>query len=216
MTTVYLVRHSETFYDLKGEVKAHDALQLTNEKDILGVRGEKYAEKVAKESEFKNIDVVWASHFVRAMATAKYFAARNNTRVNIDARLGERWAGDVGSWGGRPKGYFEKQFYEEDYRYLQGESQRDVATRMREALFEIVKANLNKRILIVSHYTAITFLLKSLCDVTIGETIKQKTIKFNDKVIFEGDLGFCETFKLEFDDNLNLKSIVNIKNKKFK
>lgn len=210
MTTVYLVRHSETFYDLKGEVKADDALQLTNEKDILGVRGEKLAEQVSNMPEFKSIDVVWSSYFVRAMATAKYFAAKNNTKVNIDARFGERWAGDVGSWGGRPKDYFERQFYEEDYRYLKGESQKDVTKRMRDALLEVIKNYVNKRILIVSHYTAITFLLKSLCDVTIGESIKEKTIKFNNKIIFKGDLNFCETFKLEFDRELNLCSIYHI------
>ena len=36
-------------------------------------------------------------------------------------------------------------------------------------------------------------------------------IKFNGKIIFEGNLDYCETFKLEFDDNNKLINIENIK-----
>ena len=69
MTTVYLVRHSEPFRDLEGETKSRDSLLLINEKYILGVRGEKLAEKVANNPEFDNIDVVWVDNINESEVT---------------------------------------------------------------------------------------------------------------------------------------------------
>ena len=213
MTTVYLIRHSEPMKELEGDRKSQDSLQLYNEKYILGVRGEKLAEKVASDSEFDNIDIVWASNYVRAIGTAKYFAERNNIKVNIDDRFGERLQGVVLNWDERPKDFFERQFDDENYRFQNGENQKEVVERMREALFDVIKDNPHKRIVVVSHNTALTFLLKSMIDVKMGGSIKKLSFMFNNKVIFVGSLDYCETFKLEFDDNLNLCSILHIDKK---
>ena len=213
MTTVYLIRHSEPLRELEGVKKSQDSLQLSNEKYILGVRGEKLAEKIASDSEFDNIDVVWASNYARAIGTAKYFAEKNNTKVNVDDRFGERVQGVVSTWDERPKDYYERQFNDENYRFKNGENQKEVVKRMQEALFEVLQNNHGKRIVIVSHHTALTFLLKSLIDVEMGNSIKEKTFTFNNKVIFTGDLDFCETFKLEFDDDLKLCSALHIDKK---
>ena len=101
MTTVYLIRHSEGFRPLQGEFLTNDSVQLINEKSPLSVYGEELAKKVASNDEFKNIDVVWASNYVRSMSTAKYFAVNNNLMVNIDDRLGERIQG-IKSWDELP------------------------------------------------------------------------------------------------------------------
>ena len=37
----------------------------------------------------KNIDVIWSSNYVRAIATAKYIARENNIEINIDEKLKE-------------------------------------------------------------------------------------------------------------------------------
>lgn len=209
MTTVYLIRHSEPFRDLQGEMQSKDSLQVINEKYPLGVRGEKLAEQVANNEEFSNIDIVWTSNYVRAMSTAKYFANKNNLKVNVDDRFGERIQGIL-SWDELPKDYYERQFDDENYRFRNGECQREVVKRMREALFDVIRANKNKRVAIISHNTAITFLLKSLCEVTALKETKQLQFVFNNKVVYTGTLGFCETFKLEFDDSLNLCTISHI------
>ena len=209
MTTVYLVRHSEPFRDLEGETKSRDSLLLINEKYILGVRGEKLAEKVANNPEFDNIDVVWASNYVRAMSTAKYFAYRNNTRVNIDERFKEREQG-VLTWDELPKDYYINQLKDENYKFRDGECQKEVAQRMREALFDVVKNNNGKRIVIVSHNAALTFLLKTLCDVSLDESKKALRFSFNNELVYIGSLNYCETVKLEFDDQYNLCSLSHI------
>ena len=60
----------------------------------------------------------------------------------------------------------------------------------------------DKRIVIVSHGSAILWLLKQWCDVNL----KNKCITFNDKLIIYDNIFNCTTFKLEFDD----KQLVNL------
>ena len=67
---------------------------------------------------------------------------------------------------------------------------------------------LNKRIAIVSHATAIAFLLKKWCDIQIVDDKLRYT--FQNRILLDGYFNYCETFKLEFDDNNQLMNIENI------
>ena len=80
------------------------------------------------------------------MATAKYFAVNNNLKVNLDDRRRERIQG-ITTW----------EELSEDF----GESQIEVRKRMEEVFEEILNANKNKRVIIVNHSTATSFLLKN-------------------------------------------------------
>ena len=205
MTTVYLIRHSEGFKTLEGIYSTKDSIQLINEKSPLSVHGEELAKELASKKEFKNIDIVWSSNYVRAIGTAKYFATNNNLKVNIDDRIGERIQG-IKSWSELPQDFEEKQLIDETYKIGFGENQIEVRKRMEEVFNEILNNNHNKRIIIVSHATAISFLLKKWCIVKY-----QKPYIFNNKIFFDGKWNYLETFKLIFDDNNNLLSITNIK-----
>ena len=83
MTTVYLVRHSEPFKDHIGIEEVNESILFSNIKNPLSIKWEKLAEKISNNSEFNNLDVIWSSNYVRCMSTAKYFANRNNLKVNI-------------------------------------------------------------------------------------------------------------------------------------
>lgn len=205
MTTVYLVRHSEGFKTLQGIFNTNDSVQLINEKSPLSYNGEKLAEIIASNSEFKNIDTVWCSNYVRSMSTAKYFAINNNLKVNLDDRLKERIQG-ITSWEELPKDFGERQFKDETYKIGFGENQQEVRKRMEEVFDEILNNHKDKRIVIVGHSTAISFLLKKWCIVNYN-----KPYKFKEKEFFDGIWNFCETFKLEFNDNNDLISIKNLK-----
>ena len=137
MTTVYLVRHSEPFKIHKGIEKVSESLLFSNIKTPLSVNGEKLAEKLSENPEFNNLDVVWSSDYVRAMSTAKYFAERNNLKVNISNQLGERKHG-VNSWNDLPLGFEERQFQDENYKVGDGESQRITRNRMLTELHNIL------------------------------------------------------------------------------
>ena len=205
MTTVYILRHSQAFVSQQGNMNTKDSVQLINEKSPLSVYGEELAKKVSLNPEFNNIDIVYASNYVRAMATAKYFANNNNTKVNIDDRLGERVQG-ITSWDELPKDFEERQLTDKTFKVGFGENQIEVRKRMEEVLDEIIKDSKDKRIVIVSHATAISFLLMKWCTVEY-----QKPYLFNGKEFFDGKWDYCTSFKLSFDDNNNLIDIENIK-----
>lgn len=205
MTIVYLFRHSQGFISHQGEMNTKDSVQIINEKNPLSVYGEKLAETIASRDEFKNIDAVYSSHYVRAMSTAKYFANNNNLKVNIDYRLGERIQG-INSWDELPKDFEEKQLADETFKVGFGENQIEVRKRMEEVFNEIVNSNKDKRIVIVSHATAISFFLKRWCTIEYS-----KPYLFNNKEFFDGKWDFCTGFKLILDENNNLESIEHIK-----
>ncbi|MEE0015296.1 MAG: histidine phosphatase family protein [Bacilli bacterium] len=209
MTKIYLLRHSQPFRKLLGEYNSSDVEQVRNEKNVLSVYGEKLAREISERKELQNIDVIYSSHYVRAMCTAKYIAENNNIKLNVDERLGERKFG-VNDISELPSDFFEEQFRNWDYKLEKGESANEVSKRMNEVLLEIINNNKDKTIAIVSHGTAISAMLKTWCNVLLNEETKLIELYFNDKLVFDGNWNCPELFKLEFDNN-NLISISNIR-----
>lgn len=205
MTTIYLVRHSEPFKKHKGIEEINESILFSNIKSPLSVNGEHLAEKVSNNPEFNDLDVVWSSNYVRTMSTAKYFAAKNNLKVNISDQLGERKHG-ISSWVELPEDFEAHQFYDENYKLDGGESQKETRIRLKRFFDKILNTYKGKRILIVGHSTATAFLLKEWCDVNYTGPYK-----FKKMVFFDGAWNYCETFKLIFDANNNLTSIENLK-----
>jgi len=89
MKKIFIIRHAEPL-KLKGIHNVEEESQIANEKMILSVQGEKQAEEISNLKELQNIDSIWSSNYVRAIATAKYIANKNHLEINIDARLNER------------------------------------------------------------------------------------------------------------------------------
>jgi len=201
-TIVYLIRHSEPFKQHKGIFNTTDNILIENQKSPLSINGEHLARKWSKKREFKNIDIVWSSNYVRTMSTAKYFAYKNNLKVNVDEGFNERIHG-VNSWSDLPKDFETKQFEDENYKIGFGESQKEVKERIYKTLMKVIDENKGKRILIVGHSTATAYLLSNWCEISYDSDYK-----FNNKVFFDGKWNYCQTFKLEFNENNDL---VNIK-----
>lgn len=207
MTTIYLIRHSKplkvnnTFND--------DNLQIQNEKSSLSIEGEQIAQQKLNINEFENIDVLFSSNYVRAIQTAKYLSDKNNLEINVISNLGERKFG-IEAWDQLPENFERKQFLDENYKIGSGESQKEVANRMYSTIMNILNENKNKKVAIVGHATAISYLLKKWCDIQIVDD-KLRYI-FNNNILLDGYLDYCETFKLEFDDDNNIIDIKNIKN----
>lgn len=209
MTTVYLIRHSIPLRNLFENYLASESTQLRNEKNILSVEGEQKAKWLSELRELENINVLYSSHYVRAMSTAKYIAEKNNIALNVDERLGERKFG-VKKMANLPKTFFEDQFKNWDYKLPKGECLNEVSNRMNSCFNELLKKYKNKKIVIVSHGTAISALLKNFCDIEFNDITKLVEIYFNKKIIFDGNWKCPEVFKLEFKNN-KLVSIVNIR-----
>jgi broad specificity phosphatase PhoE len=200
MTTIYLIRHSKP---QKINKEAKDDLQTLNERVPLSTEGEQIAKEKLSNSEFNNIDAVYSSNYERAIQTANYLF----DKVTIIDSLGERRFG-IKSWDELPQDFERNQLLDDNYKLKDGESQKEVRERMYKALLEILNNNKGKRVAIVSHGTAISFLLKIWCDINI-ENDKIKYI-YKDKILLNNYFDYCETFKLEFDQNNNLLNIEHI------
>ncbi len=200
MTTIYLMRHSIALKNINNDYN-NDILQLQNEKMPLSIEGEELASNISKESELQNIDVVISSNYVRAMSTAKYIANANNVNLILNSDFGERKFG-INSWDELPSDFGLRQNNDENYKMGDGESQKEVRERVYRALIDVIDEYKDKRVVIVSHGSAILWLLKQWCNVNL----KNKCIIFNDKLILYDNIFNCTTFKLEFDD----KKLVDI------
>lgn len=192
----------------KININNSDELQIENEKNPLSVDGEEKAKQLSLIDEMKNIELVISSNYVRAISTAKYLAHQNKIDINIIEDFGERKFG-INSWDEKPKNFTQRQLEDENYKMPNGESRKETADRMYNSLFKILNEYHGKRIAIVSHGTAITYLFMKMFNYKKGTM----NIQFNGKSIIDENFiwNAPEVFKLVFDDN-ELIDIKNIKN----
>lgn len=200
MKTIYLMRHSEPLKPIN--LNNSDTLQNQNEKWGLTINGEILAKERSQQPELQNFDIVISSNYVRAISTAKYFT---KDKLFIDENFGERKFG-ISSWDELPKDFGKRQFNDFNYKLPNGESINEVINREYNSLINILNNYYNKKILIVGHSTALASLLTKWCEIDYTGSYK-----FKEKYFFDGKWNYCETFKLEFDDNNNLVNIENIK-----
>ena len=199
MTTIYLIRHSKPMK--VNNTFNKDNLQLQNEKSSLSIEGEQIAKEKLNKKEFNGIDIIFSSNYVRTIQTAKYLNKKNSAKINVISDLGERKFG-IDSWDELPDNFERKQFLDENYKLNNGENQKEVRDRMYSVIMKILNEYHNKRIAIVSHGTAISYLLKKWCDVSIVNN--KLRYSFKNEIILDGYFNYCETFKLVFDDENNL------------
>ena len=189
MTTIYLIRHSEP---LKSAI-------YINEEIPLSLNGEELAKELSKNDELKNIDLIYSSEYVRAISTANYISLENNLVLNITNKLNERRLGDINSVS---KSFWLTQLYDEDAKAIGGESRKEVCYRMLELVNSILDNYKDKRIVLVSHGAAITFLLMNWCRLESASLeTKSRHLTFNDKDVINGVMKYPMIFKLEFDGN---------------
>ncbi len=200
MKTIYFMRHSETLKPMN--INNSDTLQSQNEKWPLTINGEILAKEKSKHIELNNFDIVISSNYVRAISTAKYFT---KDKILIDENFGERKFG-IDNWDELPKNFGKRQFDDFNYKLPNGESINEVIKREYDSLINILNNYYDKKILIVGHSTAIASLFSRWCKINYNGNYE-----FNGKVFFDGKWNYCETFKLEFDNNNNLIKIENIK-----
>jgi 2,3-bisphosphoglycerate-dependent phosphoglycerate mutase len=201
MKEIYIMRHSEPLNC--DYIKNSDSMQLQNEKQVLSIHGEEIAKNKSMKKELQDFDYVVSSNYIRAISTAKYFT---NTIVHINEDFGERKFG-INSWDELPLDFGQRQVSDFNYKMPNGESLFEVQDRMYNGLLNILNNPdlKNKKILILSHGTAMFSLLTKWCDMRF-----EKESYFREKPIFSGKFDFCETFKLYFDEENELIDIENV------
>ena len=208
-TVVFITRHSESFRNFIDNYNVLEKEQVRNEKVCLSVNGEVKAKELSEYDELKNIDVIYSSHYVRAMSTAKYIADVNKLKLNVDSRFGERKFG-VDDLKKLPKNFEFRQLEDWNYRLFFGESLNQVKRRITKSFIEVLNNNPGKNIVIVSHATAMLALFENWCRIKINYSSELAEIYHKNKLIFDGNWSAPELFRLEFEEN-RLISIINVK-----
>ena len=210
MTKIYLLRHSIAdknidFRNLK------ESFENINKKYILSVEGEKKAYKYSEIPELSNLNMVVSSNYVRSIATAKYMAIKNKTKVIVDANFDERKFG-VDDSEKIPVDFFKKQFINHEYKLKYGESFDEVKARALKGLAKVLKNNIGKNALVVTHSSTITFLLSKWCEVDYNS---KYIIRYKGKTIING-FTTPDLIELTFNDKNKLEGIrrVVVTNKK--
>ena len=200
MTTIYLIRHS---------IPSNDKEKYSNEELPLSLLGEEKARLLSNIDELKDIDVLYSSSYKRALDTAKYISNKNNIDINITDRLNERKLGDSKNY---PKSFWLTQLEDEDAKAPDGESRKEVSKRLLSLIDEILVKYKNKRIVLVTHASAITFLLMNFCTlVSANLETKSRHLIYKDKDVINDTIRCPEVFKLSFDEDNNLIDIKLIK-----
>ena len=208
-TTVYLIRHSEA---MKGEFQQYLATeieQISNEKTCLSIEGEQKAEQLSKNPLLSHLDVIYSSHYTRAISTAKWIARQNHLKINVDERLGERKIG-IQYRSELPPYFSYRQWENWDYKHGNGESFNDCKKRIKQVFDDILNQQKGKNIAIVSHGVSIKALLSVWCDMKLNEQDKQFDIYYHDQLVISGKWHSPELFKLVFDETFSLISIQKI------
>jgi broad specificity phosphatase PhoE len=142
MTTILLVRHGETDWNLERRVQGHTDRPLNE-------TGRAQARALADELAAEQIDVIYSSDLIRAHETARIVAERKGLDVTAVAELRER---DFGTWEGLTDDDVFARFPDAHHRaWGDAETKGEMAERVLEALRRIALAHGDGRVLAVSH-----------------------------------------------------------------
>src|SRR3990172_8408752 len=86
-TTIYIVRHGETEWNIKGVMQGHSDSPLTK-------TGEKQAHQIAEELKEIHFDEIFSSDALRAKRTAEIIALERKMAVQAKTALRERNYGE--------------------------------------------------------------------------------------------------------------------------
>jgi len=150
VTELILIRHGQTVWNLQGRHQGHVDSDLSE----LGVR---QARAVAERLAILPFSALYSSDLKRAYHPAKFIARKTGHSILVDPRLRER---NYGIFRGLTLGEIQARYPAEyarfrsgdpDYVVPEGESARQKFDRAVECLQAIVRANLGRRAVVVTH-----------------------------------------------------------------
>lgn len=204
MKTIYLIRHSGPFVDIKNYADYKNVLwEDYNRNMILSSVGENRAKELCNIKELNNIDRIFASNSVRAIATAKYLAEKNNIKIELDKRIDERVFG-VETLNELPKDFNKLSFDNKNFKMKNGESFNEVDSRFINFINDLLEQDNNKNILVIHGLILLSY-LETVCDFSFDGNIFD--IKFNNKEIINGTPKNPSVYKITYNDN---KEVIDV------
>ena len=142
MTTILLVRHGETDWNLQRRVQGHSDTPLND-------TGRAQATVLADELATESIDAVYSSDLMRAHETARIVADARGLDVTAIPELRER---HFGTWEGLTDVEIFSRFPEAtEGPWGDGETKDMMETRVTDALHRIAEAHPGGQVLVVTH-----------------------------------------------------------------
>jgi broad specificity phosphatase PhoE len=160
MTTLWLVRHGQTDWNVSGRWQGQSP-----HAPPLNAAGRAQAEALRAQLDLSQLDAVYTSDLARARETADIIAAGTALPVHVDPRLREI---NLGHWEGMASEAIARRFPAElaererdpaGARAPGGECAADVAARVWAAADDIARAHPQGTVLVVSHGLALATLL---------------------------------------------------------
>lgn len=145
-TNIFFVRHAQPDISVKD-----DMLRPLTEKGMADTK------LVTQALEDRNIEAIYSSPFKRACDTVKDLAYTNGLEIHIVENLRERKVDNV--WVEDFRAFSRRQWEDFDYKLECGECLREVQERNVAALYDILKSNLGKNIVVGSHGTALSTII---------------------------------------------------------
>jgi probable phosphoglycerate mutase len=139
MTTLLLARHGETDWNRDGRWQGWADPPLNE-------TGRAQAAELSEQLRGVPFDAVYSSDLRRAHETAEIVGAPHGVPVVVDSELREI---DIGSWSGLTHEEIRERF--PDGVRPDGETREEHSARVRGAVERIARANLGRRVLIVTH-----------------------------------------------------------------
>lgn len=207
MSRIYLVRHGETEWN-----KEQRSQGCSN--DIpLSREGLIQAEALANRLKEENIEIVFSSTLQRAYQTAERIASSHNLEVNKCKEFIEI---GFGSWEGMRVPDIQEQ-YKETFEVWRNtpqlasipgaESLETLKKRSMGKLYDLIDANPNKNILVVSHGISIKVIITAILNMDLAHIhrIRQDNTALN---VFEYNNGVFDIVTL--NDICHLKGIIDM------
>ncbi|QXM06052.1 histidine phosphatase family protein [Crassaminicella indica] len=167
MTRLYLIRHGQTKWNIESRAQGSKNVELTEE-------GRNQAVLLAKSMKKYRIDAIYSSDLDRAYETAKILGKTMNLEVKKIDGLREM---SFGEWEGLTNEEIQRS-YLKDYTVWRnephkaiipgGEKLLEVQKRGLKAIYDIVKENENKNIVVVSHGVIIKSIILGLMDIDLS------------------------------------------------
>lgn len=166
-TTIYLVRHAQTRWNVTGRYMGWIDEDLSEE-------GIWQAEQLSRRLKSQNIDSVYSSPLKRAYRTAQITAAHHSLQVSPLPGLGEI---RIGTWEGLTREEVRAQFpdiwqaWRRDPSTVQmpeGENMAQVRERAVPTFQDIIETNRGSKVLLVTHEVIVKLLVTFCLDVGTG------------------------------------------------
>lgn len=211
LTRVYLIRHAQAEGNLNRRFHGITDADIT-------ATGERQLEALKKRCAEYTFDVAYSSHLKRAKKTALAAIGDRELELKIEPLLAEMNIGDMEDvpYAELPVKYGEdfRIWTNEPHKFVApgGESMIALRDRIVSAFMNIVRANIGKNILVVSHGCAMRSLLCELMHIDFEDLC---TIPWCDNTavyIIEFDNEFNATFKTEGDASHLSDVISTLKN----